>query len=85
METSIKTLNELPIGTYGKVTNLALEGIMRRRLMDLGFVPGSVIKAIRKSPMGDPIAFEVKGTVLGLRNEESSKIHIEFICENRGD
>lgn len=71
------SLHQLPIGRSGKVIELQLEGVMRRRLMDLGFVPGSIIKAIRKSPTGDPIAYEVKGTVYGLRKEESSKIWVE--------
>lgn len=72
------SLFDLPIGTCGKVTGITIDGVMRRRLMDLGFVPGSVIKAVRKSPIGDPIAYEVKGTILGLRKEESTKILINI-------
>lgn len=30
---------------------------MRRRLLDLGFVPGSIVEVITKSPLGDPVAF----------------------------
>lgn len=52
---------------------------MRRRLLDLGFVPGSVVEVQRKSPLGDPTAFRVSNTTIALRKEESQKIHGELV------
>lgn len=51
-------------------------GNIRRRLLDLGLVPGTHIKAILKSPSGDPKAFEIRGSLIALRFEEASLINI---------
>ena len=70
------TLHNLKVGESGKVSALTARGIQRRRLLDLGFVPGVLIKNERKSPFGDPIAFRVRGAVIALRSEETILIHI---------
>jgi ferrous iron transport protein A len=66
-------------GNVIKITSLNLDGVMRRRLLDLGFVPGAIVEVIRKSPLGDPIAFRVSQTMIALRKEESSKIEGELV------
>ncbi|MFD2445778.1 ferrous iron transport protein A [Bacillus sp. CGMCC 1.16607] len=66
-------------GEIIKITNLMIEGVMRRRLLDLGFVPGAIVEVMRKSPLGDPIAFKVSQTMIALRKEESQRIEGELI------
>lgn len=66
-------------GDVIRLTSLSLEGVMRRRVLDLGFVPGAIIEIVRKSPLGDPIAFRVSQTTIALRKEESLKIEGELI------
>jgi ferrous iron transport protein A len=66
-------------GNLIKITSLNLDGVMRRRLLDLGFVTGALVEVVRKSPLGDPIAFRVSQTTIALRKEESSKIEGELI------
>jgi ferrous iron transport protein A len=61
-------------GNLIKITSLNLDGVMRRRLLDLGFVAGAIVEVIRKSPLGDPIAYRVSQTTIALRKEESSRI-----------
>ncbi|MGG3560697.1 ferrous iron transport protein A [Neobacillus rhizosphaerae] len=68
-------------GNLIKITSLNLEGVMRRRLLDLGFVNGALVEVVRKSPLGDPIAFRVSQTTIALRKEESSKIEGELITD----
>lgn len=70
------TLHNLKVGESGIVSALTARGIQRRRLLDLGFVPGVLVKNERKSPFGDPIAFKVRGAVIALRKEETVLIHI---------
>ena len=70
-------LNMLPMGCYGKVKELVVEGPVRRRMMDLGLIMDTVVEAIRKSPSGDPTAYQIRGAVIALREEEASKIMIE--------
>ncbi|OJF17035.1 MAG: iron transporter FeoA [Bacillaceae bacterium G1] len=69
-----KALSELNPGEELVITELAMEGTMRRRLLDLGFIPGARVKMLRKSPLGDPAAFSVNRTTIALRKEESSQI-----------
>lgn len=62
-----------------RISKLHIEGVMRRRLLDLGFVPGRIVEVLRKSPLGDPIAFRVSQTSIALRKEESGQIEGELV------
>ena len=69
-------LTALPIGKSAIIAGLKAKGLMRRRLLDLGLVPATTIEAVRRSPAGDPVAYRVRGTVIGLRAEESRLITV---------
>lgn len=69
-------LSELDIGETGIVSSLTAQGTIRRRLLDLGFVPGASIKSQRRSPLGEPTAYQVRGAVIALRKEESQLIKV---------
>lgn len=79
MNKDLILLHELPIGERGKVKKLNSNGISRRRMLDLGLIDDTDVKLLRKSPSGDPIAYEIRGTVIAFRLEESSKILVERI------
>ena len=51
-------------------------GAERRRLMDLGIVPGTVIRAELRSPGADPTAYRIRGAVIALRREQAALIRI---------
>lgn len=72
-------LSELSPGEKLTITKLEIDGTMRRRLLDLGFVPGFVVEMIQKSPLGDPVAFRVSGTTIALRREETTHIYGERV------
>ena len=74
---TIISLSELPVGKIGTITKISSTSPMSRRLMDLGFIPGTIVRTISKAPLGDPITFEVKGYQLGLRKTESGIINVE--------
>jgi len=71
-------LYDLPIGKLGRIKSLTAKGNIRRRLMDLGFVENTPVEALRRSPWGDPIAYQIRGTVIALRSEEASKIFVDL-------
>ena len=77
-------LTKLPLGAKGKVTNLTAVGTKRRRLLDLGLIPGTIVKAVRRSPSGDPTAYTIRGTLLALRSEETKLIEVKKIKSKRG-
>lgn len=57
----------------------ACRGQERRRLMDLGFVPGSVVDVEMVSPAGDPTAYRVRGSVVALRREQARLVRIDDV------
>jgi len=61
-----------------KVSKL-LRGQQRRRLMDLGFVPGSTIIFEMSSASGDPVAYRVRGAVAALRLEQARLIFVKNV------
>jgi DtxR family transcriptional regulator, Mn-dependent transcriptional regulator len=71
-------LSGLHRGQSGRVLGLspACRGPERRRLLDLGFVPGTEVFAEMKSPGGDPTAYRVRGTLIALRKEQADFIRV---------
>jgi len=65
-------------GQCGRVLGLspACRGPERRRLLDLGFVPGTEVCAEMRSPGGDPTAYRLRGTLIALRKEQAGLIRI---------
>ncbi len=70
------TLADLKPGQAGNVTELHSQGPERRRMMDLGIVPGTVITAEMSSPLGDPVAYRVRGALVALRREQADLVLI---------
>lgn len=64
-------------GTEFRVVGLTAEGSERLRLLDLGFVPGTPIQRLRTGPLGDPVAYLVRGAVIALRLEQAASIEVE--------
>lgn len=71
-------LGDLKPGQQGQILKLDNTiGPLRRRLMDMGVIPGELIKVEKVAPMGDPIEVTVKGYNLSLRKSEARGIQIE--------
>lgn len=79
MNNNIIPLNMVPIGSFALVRELIADGSSRRRMLDLGLVQDTEVKSLRRSPSGDPIAYQIRGAVIALRSEEASKILVEVI------
>lgn len=70
------TLDELVRSERAVVTRLDARGGQRRRLMDLGVLPGVEILAIGTSPLGDPTAYMVRGAIIALRRAQARDIQV---------
>ena len=70
------TLNEVKLNEEVKIKKIDCTGNVKRRILDLGMIEGTKIKPVLKSPLGDPIAYEVRGSLISLREEESRNIEI---------
>lgn len=69
-------LNQLPVGAKASVTSLLSDGAARRRILDLGVIGGTEIEPLYQSPSGNPVAYLIRGAVIALRNDVSSKIMV---------
>ncbi len=69
-------LSCLGCGQRGVVTELRFSGGKRRRLMELGFIPGATVTALQRAPFGGAVAYEVMGTVIALRSADARRIGI---------
>ena len=74
--TSTSTLASLADGESAYIASLHLEGVMRRRLLDLGFTAGAHITCLQHAASGDPAAYFIRGTVIALREEDSRRIAV---------
>lgn len=72
----IISLSDISIGTYCNIAAIELEGLLRRRILDLGMTPGTPVKCVRRSASGDPIAFAVRGSTIALRSEDARFIKV---------
>ncbi|MCR4441381.1 MAG: FeoA family protein [Peptococcaceae bacterium] len=70
------TLRNLPPGQSATVVKINGTGALRRRIMEMGIVPGSVINVVRYAPLGDPLEIKLKGCLLSLRKEEAELVEI---------
>lgn len=75
------SLHQLPVGHEGRVKSLLNKGLSRRRLLDLGLIPNSLVKTERLSPSGNPIAYGIRGAVIALRKEEAENIIVTLLSK----
>lgn len=71
-------LSKAPLGREVSVIAIRCDGFKRRRMSDLGIIVGTKIKALQKSPCGNPIAYLIRGAVIAVRNEDAQKIIVEY-------
>lgn len=69
-------LSELQLNKKARILKINCKENIKRRLLDLGMVKNTEIKPVFISPSGDPKAFEVRGTLIAIREEDTKKIEI---------
>lgn len=72
-----KTLAEMSVGEEGKVVALHSTGNIKHRLVDMGVVPGTVVRVMKYAPLADPVEIKVKNFELSLRVSEAKTIEVE--------
>lgn len=75
-------LSLLELGASARVVSIspALSPSERRRMLDLGLVPGTVVEAELRGAAGDPTAYRVRGAVIALRREQAENVRIERLA-----
>ena len=71
------TLDELPVGQSGVISEVGGEKALRLRLLDMGLIPRTRVTKVQVAPLGDPMQIFVRGHELTLRNDDARNITLE--------
>jgi Fe2+ transport system protein FeoA len=69
-------LSDIQTGHVVQIVSIAGQSSFRRRLMELGLVPGTRVELVRVAPLGDPVELLVRGASLSIRKAEASVIEV---------
>jgi DtxR family Mn-dependent transcriptional regulator len=71
-------LSSARLGEARRIAGLspACQGLERKRLLDLGILPGTEVTPVLASPAGDPTAYRIRGALIALRREQADRIQI---------
>ena len=71
---SVCPLCSLAYGETAVIASVYLHGAIRRRLQDLGWIPGTAIRCLQTAGGGDPTAYAVRGGGVALRHRDAKMI-----------
>lgn len=71
------TLAGTPLHTMVSIVAVGGERAFRRRLLELGFLPGVELRVLRVAPLGDPLDIEIRGCRFSIRRAEADAIAVE--------
>ena len=71
------TLNNLKLNKKGIVKSISCDDRITRRLYDLGLLENTLICPIFSSPFGDPRAYEFRGNIIAIRNNDANNIVVD--------
>ena len=78
MDGNLVRLSELSPGQTGTIVAVDDTGLIGRRLLDLGLLPGTPVRALRQAPLGDPGVFALRGMQICLRRSETRQIRVRL-------
>lgn len=71
-------LSELKIGQTANIVNMqSMDPMMRKKLLNMGFLPRASVQLLRFAPMGDPIAVRCANSSIALRKNLAKQIQVE--------
>jgi len=73
----VPTLAEIPLGRPATVREVKGPRAFRRRLLEMGLVPGTTVRVVTVAPLGDPLQIEVRGGQWSIRRAEAAEIEVE--------
>lgn len=72
-------LAQLVAGDSARILEMPVSGPAFLRLREMGLLPGTKVRLVRKAPLGDPLEIAVRGYNLSLRGTEATSIIVERI------
>lgn len=80
-----RRLCDLLPGQTAAVYQLLHAGAMRRRLQDIGLLPGTPVTCLGRSPGGDPAAYQIRGAVIAIRQADSARVLVQDSSLTKGE
>lgn len=71
------TLDELATSQDATILDVTLDGADLQRLLDMGFIEGTLVRVLRNAPLLDPIDISIRGQQIALRRSEAAGIEVE--------
>ena len=72
-------LSQAPLRTPVRIRAVGSDPSYRRRLLELGFLPGTEVRVVGAAPMGDPLLLEVRGCSFSIRRAEAEAITVTTV------
>lgn len=72
----VNSLSQLPLGATATIASVAGDRHLRRRLLELGLLPGTRLKVVRRAPFGDAIEVRLRGYSLSIRRSEAAGVTV---------
>lgn len=69
-------LSRLRRGQAGEVVEVCGPRLFRRRLLEMGLVPGTEVRLVNVAPLGDPLELEVRHCRLSIRRGEAEQVRV---------
>lgn len=76
-------LSDLPTGEEAEILSVAGGGAFRKRILEMGFVKGKVVKSIKNAPLNDPIEYKILDYYVSLRREEAHLIEVQSVADGK--
>ena len=73
------TLDALEASECARVVAVDTSRPAGTRLLDLGFLPGTPLRVLRRAPLGDPVVYELRGYQVCLRRVDASQVSVERV------
>ncbi|SDZ78260.1 ferrous iron transport protein A [Desulfuromusa kysingii] len=73
-------LSDLIQNQRGIIQSCNAEGMLKQKLLSMGFIPGTEIMMLRNAPLRDPIEVKVHNCLITIRRSEAALLRIEAIC-----
>lgn len=71
-------LSEMPRGGSAVITDIRAQGMLGRRLRDMGLLPGVAVSLVSRAPLGDPLVVALDGYALSVRCAEAANVIVEM-------
>lgn len=78
------TLSETKEGKSYFIENISNDCDLKRRILDIGIIKGSKIERLFSSPLGEPVAYKIRGAVMALRKNITDKIFVSEVGVKNG-